>query len=59
VGEDITGVVRGNMLYQGRRSGIIDHYSDHLSNGQHRRVEFSTQVDQDLVIDPNPQDMLS
>jgi len=57
VGEDITGVVRGTCFIR-VEEWDHDHYwiTCQMDN---TGVEFSTQVDQDLVIDPNPQDMLS
>src|SRR5882724_943846 len=57
VGEDITEVRRGTHFI--RVEDRDDNYFWITCRMDHTGVEFSIQVSQDLVIDPNPQDMLS
>src|SRR5882724_6392489 len=57
VGEDITGVGRGTHFI--RVEDRNDNYYWITCRMDNTGVEFSIQVDQDLVIDPNPRDMLS
>jgi len=57
VGEDITEVGRGTRFIRVEdRDDIYYWITCHMDN---TGVEFSMRVSRDLVIDPNPQDMLS
>ena len=57
MGEDITEVGRGTRFIRVEdRNDIYYWITCHMDN---TGVEFSMRVSRDLVIDPNPQDMLS